>query len=365
MKPRVFVSSTYYDLKYVRESIELFITQYGFDAVLFESGRVTFEHGKPLDISCYNEVEICHLMVLIVGGRYGSISSSEGVKEKQKRYDNEYVSITRKEFETAKSKNIPTFVFIDRNVYAEYQTYKTNENFFTNSQEIIKEGAFKFAYVDSINIFKFIDSLLFTAVKPFDKVDEIIEYLRSQLAGMFYLYLDQIKRESTNKEILSSVNQLNSTATKIDTLVDAIARKVIDEQQFKDLDIKQFNSVSEIFSEQLDKYIDFTVTQGSLTQEHYEKIADILIKHVFNQDISIETAKQMASAHAILQKELPEAVSKIISKEIPNIKVNNLQFFVLYRQYKRNILPFIDSTKKREIFKEKLTDNLISIALPF
>ena len=39
-KPRVFVSSTYYDLKYVRERLERFISAYCFDPILFESDEV-------------------------------------------------------------------------------------------------------------------------------------------------------------------------------------------------------------------------------------------------------------------------------------------------------------------------------------
>jgi hypothetical protein len=33
-KPRIFVSSTYYDLKYIRASLELFIESLGFDAII-------------------------------------------------------------------------------------------------------------------------------------------------------------------------------------------------------------------------------------------------------------------------------------------------------------------------------------------
>lgn len=39
-KPRVFVSSTYYDLKYVRERLERFISAYCFEPILFEKDEV-------------------------------------------------------------------------------------------------------------------------------------------------------------------------------------------------------------------------------------------------------------------------------------------------------------------------------------
>ena len=50
-KPRVFLSSTYYDLKHVRERIERFLVNFGMEPVLFENDNVTFEFNKPLDLS--------------------------------------------------------------------------------------------------------------------------------------------------------------------------------------------------------------------------------------------------------------------------------------------------------------------------
>ena len=74
-KPRIFVSSTYYDLKHIRNSLEAFIDNLGYEAVLFESGDIPFHHDVPIDESCYVEIQTCHMLVLIIGGRYGSPSS--------------------------------------------------------------------------------------------------------------------------------------------------------------------------------------------------------------------------------------------------------------------------------------------------
>jgi hypothetical protein len=35
-RPRIFISSTYYDLRYIRSSLEIFIEALGFDAILSE-----------------------------------------------------------------------------------------------------------------------------------------------------------------------------------------------------------------------------------------------------------------------------------------------------------------------------------------
>ena len=129
IKPRVFVSSTYYDLKYIRDDLELFISQMGYDPILFESGDIAYQHDKPLDESAYNEIDNCHMQILIIGGRYGSPTSSskesdEGT-DKNKMYEH-YNSITRREYETARRNGIPIFIFVDKGVYSEYQTYKKN-----------------------------------------------------------------------------------------------------------------------------------------------------------------------------------------------------------------------------------------------
>ena len=70
-KPRVFISSTYYDLKYIRKDLEVFIDGMGYDSVLFESGDIPFQHELALDESCYQEIQNCHMLILIIGGRYG------------------------------------------------------------------------------------------------------------------------------------------------------------------------------------------------------------------------------------------------------------------------------------------------------
>jgi hypothetical protein len=48
-KPRVFISSTYYDLKHLRSSIENFIDQLGYEAVLSEKDNIAFVPDLPLD----------------------------------------------------------------------------------------------------------------------------------------------------------------------------------------------------------------------------------------------------------------------------------------------------------------------------
>ena len=118
----MFVSSTYYDLKYVRERLERFLYTYNMEPILFERDDVYFNPVETIDISCYNEVHNCQMMILIIGGRYGSLASTK------EDYEKKYVSVTQKEYNTAISKGIPVMIFVDSNVYTEYRTYQKNKH---------------------------------------------------------------------------------------------------------------------------------------------------------------------------------------------------------------------------------------------
>ncbi|MHA3059248.1 DUF4062 domain-containing protein [Acinetobacter sp. ANC 4636] len=197
-KPRVFVSSTYYDLKHIRASLSLFIDSLGYESILFEKGQIAFISDDPLDISCYSEAEAADIFVLIIGGRYGAPISTEPMNEKPNQYTT-YNSITRKEYETANDNHIPTYILIEKGVYAEYQTYKRNKN----NEDI------EYAHVDSVNIFKLIDDI---HKKPnnnpifsFEKYNEIEDWLREQWAGLFKNFLI---KQGNSKKLDSLQNQI-------------------------------------------------------------------------------------------------------------------------------------------------------------
>lgn len=210
-KPRVFVSSTYYDLKHVRASLDGFIQSLGFDTILSEKGEIAFHPDIPLDESCYREAASCDIFMLIVGGRYGSIASSgETIQSGDEPAVHErYESVTKKEFESAQDRDIPTYVCVDRAVYAEYETYKRNRD---NHET-------RYAHVDSVNIFRFLDTILAkkknNPVHKFDKFTDIESWLREQWAGLFR---DLLANRSARQELATLANQVDQLANVNDTL---------------------------------------------------------------------------------------------------------------------------------------------------
>src|SRR5271165_5512925 len=99
-KPRVFVSSTFYDLRYVRSSLEGLIDSLGFEPILSEKGAVTYAPDLPLDESCYRDVSGVDILVLIIGGSYGSPTSKD-IGARTGEFYSSYESITRAEYRTA------------------------------------------------------------------------------------------------------------------------------------------------------------------------------------------------------------------------------------------------------------------------
>ena len=171
--PNVFVSSTFVDLKHLRDHVEQFIKSMGYNPILFEFGGIGFDFKQPLDESCYDEVKSCDIFVLIIGGRYGSPVSDE-VRNKSKKY----MSITRKEYETAIKSGVPVYTFVDAAVLNERRTYNKNKG----------NKTIQYASVDDTQIFDFIDHIYEQKknnyIKGFSSLDDIISDLRGQFAAI-------------------------------------------------------------------------------------------------------------------------------------------------------------------------------------
>src|SRR6185436_13741487 len=115
-KPRVFISSTFYDLRQVREDLERTIRELGYEPVRNETGSIPYSKDDRLESSAYREVELCDIIVAIVGGRFGSESN-----------DQPGYSISQTELKRALDRGVQVFIFIERSVLAEFSTYQLNK----------------------------------------------------------------------------------------------------------------------------------------------------------------------------------------------------------------------------------------------
>ena len=357
-KPRVFVSSTYYDLKYVRERLERFISAYCFDPILFESDEVFFNPNTPLDESCYKEVENCHMMILIVGGRYGSLAS-----EQKEKYEKQYISITRKEYETARRKGIPIMVFVEQNVFAEYKTYMAN-------QKKLPDG-FKYAFVDDARIFDFISSLEQGAIKIFGKIDDIEHYFSHQIAGMLLIHLKELQDKKAEVEIKNAVDEIKVVSQSMQEMINSIAERILskDQGKYKDLLRKQNESLIDFFIELVDQNI--TIEKNGhifKDQEAYNcaiNVCDIFYKLIFNETVITEiNDNNFVERHKLLHELQQNCASQV--KE----KYSDIDFKIYLYRLSKPLVQIFDLVKNDEQLREHFETSLQAIistnlSLPF
>jgi hypothetical protein len=202
-KPRIFISSTFYDLHQIRLELDKFIESLGYEAIRNEEGDIPYDKEDKLEEYCYKEISNVDILVSIIGGRYGSQSAIDSGSSSS-------YSITQREILTALENDKLVYLFIDKNVLTEYGTYVLNK---TND-------AVTYKYVDNINIYKFIEEVKSRSrnnnIKAFETADDIKSYLREQFAGLFKQSLIDASRYKEQKII----GGINETAQVLQNLVE-------------------------------------------------------------------------------------------------------------------------------------------------
>jgi len=213
-KPRIFISSTYFDLKNVRADLERFIKTQGFDPILNERGHIAYGSKEKLEEYCYKEIQLSDILVSIIGGRYGSQSKVDAN------------SISNIELRTAIDLGKQVYIFIDKNVYSEFKTYERNK----------ENKTISYASVDDQKIFSFIEEIqslpINNAIANFETSSDITDYLKLQWAGLFQRLLSE---HSKQKEI-NALDEIKSTAKTLNQLVEyLVEERKNGDQAFKEI----------------------------------------------------------------------------------------------------------------------------------
>ncbi|AXT63089.1 DUF4062 domain-containing protein [Aquimarina sp. AD10] len=201
-KPRIFLSSTFYDLKYIRAELDQFIENLGYEPIRNEEGDIPYGKEEALEEYCYKEIKNIDILVSIIGGRFGSES-----KRSEK-------SISNLELKIAQEESKQVYIFIEKNVLAEYETYLLN-----------KDKDISFRHVDDIRVYKFIEEIKSLPsnnnIKGFETSADILHYLQEQFAGLFQRFL---QNQSRFKEV-NLASKLENTSKTLNQLVNFLSEQ--------------------------------------------------------------------------------------------------------------------------------------------
>lgn len=181
-KPRIFISSTYFDLRNIRSDLERYIKERNYDAILNEKGHIAYLNEKRLEEYCYKEIDNCDILISIIGGRFGSSA-----------HESDGYSISQTELKTAFDKGKQVYIFIEKTVLHEYRTYEKNKD----DPELLKK--IRFSAVDNLKIYEFLDEVFSLPINNqftgFETSNDIIHYLQEQWASLFQSLLQDASKQ--------------------------------------------------------------------------------------------------------------------------------------------------------------------------
>lgn len=314
-QPRIFVSSTYYDLKHLRSSLENFIESLGYLPVLSEKGHIPYAPDRALDESCYREVRNADIFVLIIGGRYGS-ERSDAKPEMPRGFFERYDSITLQEYRSAVDADIPVYILIDKMVYADYETFQRNK-----SNESIS-----YAHVDSANVFHLIDSIISqhrnNPAHQFDRYSDIESWLRLQWAGLFRELLSRMSNQIQLLELAAQVSELSAVNQTLKAYLEQVVTTIAPDQSQR------------LIRDQESK-LEVARTRAQLAQNKFV----ILLTVRFRLDLDeVESLLRRARSFAELIKETYHAFDEAMMRD---------QFLLDYSNYLQQM--FADANQARAL----------------
>lgn len=235
--PRVFVSSTCYDLHEVRYQLRTFIEDFGFIPVMSEYGDIFYDYKKHVQDACKDEIEKSQLFILIIGNNYGSYYYNN---DKSNQIPD---SVTLQEFKKAININIRKHIFVNKFVDHDYGNFRRlREEYLESNLKGLLEGkedneakgiiekekikfsnSYQYPQKSYKYIFYFLDIVYDLKTNNYREVyetfQEIRESLKKQWAGFMY---DSINTEHivSSTEIDKLCNQVAKLENQIKLLVE-------------------------------------------------------------------------------------------------------------------------------------------------
>jgi len=237
--PKVFISSTCYDLGMAREQLRSFLTKLGYDPVLSEYSDVLYDPRVHTHTSCIQEVPNADMIVVLIGSRFGGRAIPEALSQidLDKLVNSSFnvsvldtpenLSITQLEVLKAIDASVPVFAFVEEKVMHDHFVYQKNKDIAEKIDfpSISKPESARY-------IFEFINFLshrnVGNSVIPFSRIEDIESHLKKQWGALFQKLLRE-QRESSfeSRKIFAISEQIEGLKTAvISTIESAQSREV-------------------------------------------------------------------------------------------------------------------------------------------
>ena len=170
-----------------------------FNPVMSDFGEVGYLNPITAADSCYRSVEQCHLFILVIGRRYGSLGDDG-------------VSITHREFKTAQEHGIPLITFIEPQVLTYKEVFDSApENPMWDSFPHMDHPRRTFQLVEEVS-----RSSTYNAILPFNGVADAKEKLKIQIADFVGTYLQDGTRpyRADFRDLLAELKTLRNQISR-------------------------------------------------------------------------------------------------------------------------------------------------------
>ncbi|MGG8472730.1 DUF4062 domain-containing protein [Rahnella sp. PAMC25617] len=237
--PKVFVSSTCYDLGMAREQLRSFLLRIGYDPILSEYSDILYDPRAHTHTSCIQEVPNTDIVIVLIGSRFGGRAIPEALSNVDLENllnssfdvtvlnDPEKLSITQLEVLKAIDSAVPVFAFVDEKVMHDHYVYLKNKDLVDK---------IKFPSIDKPEtakyIFEFISFLSHrnkgNSIIPFGKIEDIENHLKKQWGSLFQRLLrEQREQQVETRKLFSITEQIEDLKTAmISTIGNAQNREV-------------------------------------------------------------------------------------------------------------------------------------------
>lgn len=196
-KPRVFISSTFFDLRSLRDDLDRFVKSQGFEPVRHERGQIPYGADERPEQYAYREIDTCDMLVCIIGGRFGTTSSAGNY------------SITQKELKTALERGKQVYIFVEDSVHNEHRYFLLNRGV----------PGVKFPAVDNLKVHEFIEEISGLSkgnpIFTFSVGSDITTMLQEQWAGLF----QRLLQENANRQQAALIEELQRSLSTVGQLV--------------------------------------------------------------------------------------------------------------------------------------------------